>query len=632
MASDVRAPKLDAGLAWLNTDRPLHFEGELKGQVVILDFWTYCCINCMHILPDLAWLEEKYKNDPVTFIGVHSAKFTNEASRETIRSAILRYEIKHPVVVDDNMKIWRSYAVRSWPTLVVVDSNGYVAGVAAGEGNRDEIDHAIAQALTQGQANNTLADGPLTLKLEANVPATSGLAFPGKVLADDEKGRLYIADSNHNRIIIAELPDANGKSKVIKTIGCGRVGADDGPAETATFNHPQGLAVAHDNLYVADTENHLIRAIDLSSYDVHTVVGTGEMSNDRAGGAMGPQQGLNSPWDLVLEGSTLYVAMAGTHQIWRVDLPVGFARALAGTGRENIVDGPAETAALSQPSGICSLGGTLYFADSEVSAIRGIDLAAEQVFTLIGEGLFSFGDVDGIFPKAKLQHPLGVEAWNTSLLVADTYNHKIKVVDPGSRSVRTLYGTGSPGASDDNDKPAFFEPGGLSVAGDHLYIADTNNHRIVRINLETHQWCEVMLDGMNAPASEEDDSSTGAQQDIQTIEAEAVSIASGKDIELTLDITLPENAHLNPEAPWSVSVIAGENTIAQHTGKSDALPLKITIPVSSIVAGCTWQVSASFAYCTDGDHNVCIPEQLSWNVSVNTGGKATNIILKTNTE
>lgn len=620
MTSNVRAPELDTELGWLNTDRPLQFSDALRGRVVILDFWTYCCINCMHILPDLAWLEEKYKNDPVTFIGVHSAKFSNEASRETIRAAILRYEIQHPVVIDDNMKIWRSYAARSWPTQVVIDSKGYITSTAAGEGNREVIDLAIAEALEQGRSDHTLTNGPLTLRKEANVRATSGLAFPGKVLADDESGRLYVSDSNHNRIIIAELPDANGHAKVINVVGCGNIGADDGPADAASFNHPQGLAVAHDNLYIADTENHLIRAIDLSSFDVTTIVGTGEMSNDRAGGAMGTGQGLNSPWDLVLEGSTLYVAMAGIHQIWRIDLPVGFARALAGTGRENIADGPAESAALSQPSGICRLGGNLFFADSEVSAIRGIDMAAENVFTVIGEGLFSFGDVDGTFPKAKLQHPLGVENWHTSLLIADTYNHKIKLVDPGARSVRTLYGTGTVGTNTDDGQPAFFEPAGLSVAGDHLYVADTNNHRIVRINLETHEWCEVIFEGLSASGSEDTSSA-------DVIEADPVTIKADSDVELVLDISLPEKAHINADAPWSVRVCSNGTTLAQQTDKNDKLPLKVTVPASNVVTDHPWEVTASLAYCTDGDRSMCIPIHVAWKVNIQSGGSDSNAIL-----
>jgi len=630
----IRAPELDAGLGWLNTDRPLRIQGELCGQVVVLDFWTYCCINCMHILPDLAYLEHKYRNEPVTFIGVHSAKFTNEASRETIRAAILRYEIQHPVVIDDDMKIWRSYAVRSWPTVVVIDARGCVISTAAGEGNREVIDQAIVQALEQGRAAGTLAAGPMTLRKEASVRAVSGLAFPGKVLADVESKRLFVADSSHNRIVTAELPDSIGTARVIRVIGSGRVGAEDGPSDRASFNHPQGLATGHGKLYVADTENHLIRRIDLESFDVTTVVGTGKMDNDRSGGGKGTQQGLNSPWDLVLEGMTLYVAMAGAHQIWRIDLPIGFARALAGSGRENIVDGPAETAALAQPSGICSLGGNLYFADSEVSAIRGIDMAAERVFTVIGEGLFSFGDVDGTHPKARLQHPLGVAASakaplsalardhcaQRSLLVADTYNHKIKVVDPGGRSVRTLYGTGSPGAATPDGKVAFFEPGGLSVAGDDLYIADTNNHRVVRINLTTGKWQEIVFDGLSAPSTLEPATSDAVRLD-------PVLIAAGRDIELVLDIQLPPNAHLNDEAPWSVRVTSNGTTLVQRTGKSDAMPLIVRIPASSVATDSPWEVGAAFAYCTETDRGACIPKRLAWTIPVRAGGKTSRITI-----
>ena len=626
MSEKVGAVELDAGLGWLNTDRPLRLAGELRGQVVVLDFWTYCCINCMHILPDLAYLEHKYGSDPVTFIGVHSAKFTNEASRETIRAAILRYEIQHPVVIDDQMKIWRSYGVRSWPTIVVISSSGHVTCTIAGEGNREVIDDAVSRALVDGRANGTLAQGPLRLRREANVRATSGLAFPGKVLADTMADRLYVADSNHNRIIIATLPDDSGSSRVIQVVGNGAVGSADGPAGRATFNHPQGLAAGADKLYVADTENHLIRAVDLTTFEVSTLVGTGEMSNDRAGGAMGTQQGLNSPWDLALEGSTLYVAMAGVHQIWRIDLPVGFARSLAGSGRENIVDGPNETAALSQPSGICLAGGLLFFADSEVSAIRGIDLAADKVFTVIGDGLFSFGDVDGTYPQAKLQHPLGVAAWKSSLLVADTYNHKIKLVDPAARSVTTLYGNGRPGASTPDDAVAFFEPGGLCVAGDHLYVADTNNHRVLAIDLVSGQWHEIVFEGLWA-YGEATAARIGLQSAARPITVRPVSIAEDLDIEVVLDVQLPPGAHLSPEAPWSVRISAGERTTVQRTGKSDVLPLRVTIPASSAIIGTCWHVAATLAYCTDAEHGLCVPAELAWEVPVEGGGDATMVTL-----
>jgi len=616
----VHAPKLDAGLGWLNTDRPLRFDYELKGQIVVLDFWTYCCINCMHILPDLAFLEHKYAKEPVTFIGVHSAKFSNEANRETIRAAILRYEIQHPVVIDDNMKLWRAYAVRSWPTVVAIDPAGHIVGTAAGEGNREALDALIGQALAQGRAMGTLAAGPLALPREGNVRAAGGLSFPGKVLADAATKRLFVADSNHNRIVIAEWPDDAGRAKVVGVAGSGAIGADDGPAASATFNRPQGLAAAHGNVYVADTENHLIRKIDLETLEVVTVVGTGKMDNDRAGGGMGTQQGLNSPWDMTLEGSTLYVAMAGVHQVWRIDLPVGFARAFAGTGRENLADGPTETSAFAQCSGICAMGGKLYVADSEVSAIRGIDMAAETVFTVLGEGLFSFGDVDGVFPKAKLQHPLGVAAWGRMLLVADTYNHKLKVVDPAARSARTLFGTGKPGAATEDGKPAFFEPGGLSVAGEYVFVADTNNHRVVRLHLTTGEWREIAFEGLTTPANR-------VAEDGKPITAAAVALALAKDIDLRIDLRLPPGAKLNAEAPWSVRVTSDGTTLVQRTGRSDRLPLTLAVPAMMVRVDSPWRVAASVVYCVDGGSGLCIPKTVEWEVPVRGGGMETTITL-----
>ncbi len=613
MSGTVRAPELNAGLGWLNTDRPLRLDGELRGQVVIVDFWTYCCINCMHILPDLAYLEHKYAGEPVVFIGVHSAKFANEASPETIRAAIQRYEIKHPVVIDDQMRVWRAYAARSWPTVVIIDPRGYEVGRVAGEGNREIIDQTIAQALQQGRSAGTLADSPLAIRRDASVRAASGLAFPGKVFAAAEIGRLFVADSNHNRIVIAKLPDEQGRARVIEVVGSGEIGAADGPADRATFNHPQGLCTGQGNLYVCDTENHLIRRIDLETHEVTTIVGTGQITYDFAGGGMGTQQGINSPWDVVREGSTLYVAMAGQHQIWRIDLPVGFARALAGSGRENLVDGPTETSAFAQSSGICVMGGKLYIADSEVSAIRCIDMATEKVTTILGEGLFTFGDVDGVHPKAKLQHPLGVAAWGMSLFVADTYNHKIKMVDPGARSVKTILGSGKPETITPGAGPAFFEPGGLCVAGDEMFIADTNNHRIVRIHMKTHAWCEVCLDGLNAlrpPIQPADDA----------IHVEPISVSAGRDIELVLDVSLPEGAHLNPDAPWSVRVTCDGKALTQVTGKSDRFPLRATIPPANPRMEGDWTIEAAFAYCTDGDAGLCVPCNIVWLALVSHSG------------
>ena len=608
MSDRPRAPELPAEFAWLNTDRPLTFARELQGQVVLLDFWTYCCINCMHVLPDLAYLERKYRDQPFVVIGVHSAKFENESHRQTVRAAIGRYEIAHPVVVDEDMRIWSEFAVRSWPTLVLVGADRRIVGGVAGEGNRETLDGAIAAALEEGRAKGTLAAGPLTLQRERSVRAASGLAFPGKVLADPRGGRLFVSDSNHNRIVVVTLPDAAGRSEVIRIFGHGRAGREDGPAERAGFHHPQGLALSGETLYVADTENHLIRAIDLAAGTVSTIAGTGVQGYDRSGGKKGTQQVLNSPWDLALEGSTLYIAMAGPHQLWRLDLPMGLCRAFVGSGRENIVDGPAESAALAQPSGLSLDGNFLYFADSEVSAVRRVDLAAERVETLVGRGLFDFGDKDGDFATARFQHPLGVAAAGGKIYVADTYNHKIKEIDVRAGHVRTVAGNGRPGAEHDGGL-ALFEPGGLDLAEGVLYIADTNNHRVVRYALATAEWREIVIEDLEPPAVAGAEAPVGApafvaQARLRAGEATAWSIA----------VNLPQGAHPSEEAPTSVRVARGSEVMLQRTILGASWPLAFTLPAQP-EGDQDLRIEVSFAYCNEGQ-GVCVPANPSWRVPV----------------
>src|ERR1051325_6278110 len=287
----VNAPDFPAGMEWLNTDRPISMR-ELRGKVVVLDFWTYCCINCMHIIPDLKRLEHKYANELVV-IGVHSAKFTAEKGTENIRQAILRYEIEHPVVNDHDMQIWQEYTVRSWPTVFLIDPAGKVVAYMSGEGVYAQLDGYIANVIETFDAKKMIDRRPLNLKLERQRSPSSVLAFPGKVLADEKSRQLFIADSNHNRIVLLSLDDAAVKS----VIGSGQIGFADGNFETASFNHPQGMALDGNTLYVADTENHAIRAVDLTNQTVKTIAGTGEQLQRRITfGGQAKEIPLNSPW------------------------------------------------------------------------------------------------------------------------------------------------------------------------------------------------------------------------------------------------------------------------------------------------------------------------------------------------
>ncbi|HEY7159537.1 MAG TPA: thioredoxin-like domain-containing protein [Gemmataceae bacterium] len=485
------APELEGGVAWLNTAGPLRLK-DLRGKVVLLDFWTLCCINCMHVLPDLAKLEKKYPNELVV-IGVHTAKFDNEKNTESIRKAILRYEVSHPVVNDANQKIWNTYGSRSWPTLCLIDPEGRVVGAASGEGNYELLDRVIAKLIKVHKEKKTLNEKPLKFQLaRGKENGDSPLFFPGKVLADGAGKRLFIADSTHHRIVITDLD-----GKKIAIAGAGEPGKEDGPFAKARFNDPQGMALQGDLLYVADRKNHEIRALDLKALTVKTIAGIGTQGQDREFGGPARKVGLNSPWDLLLHKEKLYIAMAGHHQIWVMDLAKETVAPFAGSGRENIRDGSLLASNFAQPSGLTTDGKTLWVADSEVSAVRAVPLDGEgEVKTVVGKGLFDFGDVDGQGGKVRLQHALGIAYHDGKLYVADTYNSKIKLLDPVKRTCETFLGGEAKGQP---DGPLFSEPGGISYADGKLYVADTNAHRIRVVDVKTKTVSTLKLQGVEAP-------------------------------------------------------------------------------------------------------------------------------------
>lgn len=492
----IAAPSLDGAVAWLNVAAPISMT-QLRGKVVVLDFWTYGCINCMHILRDLKTLEQRFPEELVV-LGVHSPKFTNEKDTENLRRILVRYEIEHPVANDADHHIWRRYGVQAWPTRVIIDPAGNLVGTAMGEGNLNGFIEAIRTVVRVFDESGQLSRTPVPLELERARHADRPLLYPGKVLADESSSRLFIADSNHNRIVISSFDGG-----LVETIGSGLQGDTDAIFSQARFYRPQGLALDGDVLYVADTENHQVRAVDFVARAVHTLAGTGKQGAWNGEGGEALQIDLNSPWDLALKKGILIIAMAGPHQIWVIDLLHDQAYPYAGTGNEAREDGAVTTASFAQPSGLAVDGQTLFVADAESNTIRSIALPpGNKVTTLAGGDLFDFGDIDATGDGARLQHPLGVAVHGGRVFIADTYNHKIKVLDPATRQVTTLAGTGKAGHKDGAARGAhFFEPGGLSVAGRTLYVADTNNHAIRTIDLETLQVSTLEIRGLTAPAT-----------------------------------------------------------------------------------------------------------------------------------
>jgi thiol-disulfide isomerase/thioredoxin len=464
----VRAPELPASLEWLNTEMPLRIS-ELRGKIILLDFWSYCCINCMHVLPDLRYLENKYKEN-LAVIGIHSPKFPHEKVSENVMKAINRYHIRHPVAHDPEMKLWRQYGIKAWPSIIFIDAEGYVLGVLRGEGRRKQMDALIQQHLEKAEQKDILNLDPVPLRTHPEPVST--LKFPGKILAT--KNHLYISDSGHNRIL-----ETNYYGRVTQTFGSGAVGLLDGEGENASFNNPQGMVLVNNYLYVADTDNHAIRRIDIQRQEIVTIAGTGEQGRYEAMHYSEPLQArLNSPWDLAYQDGDLYIAMAGQHQIWKLDMTENHLTVLSGSGREDLVDGAAQDAALAQPSGICLGEYGLFFADAETSSIRFSRLPDGQVTTLVGKGLFEFGDQDGDANRALLQHPMGVvyDKKTNQVYIADTYNNKIKQLNIKSKEISYI-----------DAGPGLNEPGGLSLVDDTIWIANTNAHEIRRLNLKSRK-------------------------------------------------------------------------------------------------------------------------------------------------
>lgn len=623
---EVNAPDFKAGLEWLNTERPISMR-ELRGKIVLLDFWTYCCINCMHILPELKKLERKYA-DQLVVIGVHSAKFANEKGTENIRQAILRYEIEHPVVNDLNYDVWRQYAAKAWPTLVLINPKGKVVGSHSGEGIFAMFDDVIGQMAEYFRAKNELIEGKVSFKLEKNSAPPSLLSFPGKVLADEKSDRLFISDSNHNRILITTL-----EGKVLDVIGDGEIGTKDGSFAEAEFNHPQGVALDGETLYICDTENHLIRKADLKARTVETLAGTGEQARRYNVAGVGTQVALNSPWDALVQNGKLYVAMAGPHQIWVIDLATREARPYAGSGRENHVDGKLLEAALAQPSGITTDGKSLFFADSEISSIRSASLNPNGVVsTIVGKGLFDFGDVDGLGDVVRLQHPLGVVYFKNKLYVADSYNHKIKQIDltkrtldvsvlpsemQGQREVagpqfecRTFAGSKERGFRDGDRKQAqFHEPGGITATSKALFVADTNNHLIRQIELDSGKTTTVQLTGLETMTRQMVRKFRG-----RVVEAAAQSIAPGAGT-IRLSFALPAGYKYNAGAPFYIAYQSEDDKVVRITAKESAQnftepKFPFEIPIETAPGRTIATVDAVIYFCNDEKDKVCLVDSV----------------------
>ncbi|GAA4682651.1 redoxin domain-containing protein [Pseudonocardia yuanmonensis] len=569
----VRAPEL-RGRRWLNTGGRAP---DLRGKIVLLDFWTFCCVNCLHVLDELRPLEEEFA-DVLVVVGVHSPKFAHEGEPAAVEAAVERYGVHHPVLDDPDLAMWDAYAARAWPTLAVVDPEGYVVAQMAGEGHAHGLAVLIRELVAEHTTKGTLrrGDGPYV----APPPPSTSLRCPGKVVA--VPGGFLVSDTAHHQLVQLDPEFAE-----VRRFGTGARGFRDGSAPE--FSEPQGLAVLPDevaaqvgyDVVVADSVNHALRGLRLADGEVTTVAGTGSPLRERVEPG-GTAAELSTPWDVAWWRDRIVIAMAGWHQLWCFSPVSRELAVLAGTTAEGLRDGPVTDAFFAQPSGLAVAGDVLWIADAETSAVRALDLAATpQVSTAVGLGLFDFGFRDGPAREALLQHPLGVDVLpDGSVAVADTYNGAVRRIAGGQ--VTTL-------------AQGHAEPSDVLVDGDTLVVVESAAHRLVRLPIPAG----ALVDA-------------GAH----TVRRPRTDLAAGP-VALTIDFTPPTGQHLDTRFgdPTVLTVAASPSSLlVEGAGTAPGLVRSLRLAPGEGVLS----VSVTAAACDEGDavFAACHRYQQDWGVPV----------------
>lgn len=598
-----RPPALPSDTEWVNLSTPVGLD-EFVGTVTLVYFWTASCLPCLDVQRDADRLAAEFPGQ-IEVLGIHSGKFPAERSSNVIAAQLARSAISHPVVNDRTLSIWQDWGITAWPTVAVLDATGEIRAGHVGSGAYDALKPAINRLVEDSTPAERV---PLGISVPALPPTI--LSFPEGIAVDTMRDRIFIADTNHHRLVITSLD-----GEVISVIGSGSAGRSDGPAESAEFFSPRGLTVDPEGttLYVADSGNHLVRTVDLPSGQVVTLVGTGEPGEPIIAPLDGPNVSLHTPWDIALDGDTLYVSVAGVNQIWRISLSEDRIEPIAGTGREGSTNGPALESDLARPAGLALEGGVLYFADADSSSIGRIDLGqpAHPLDRVAGPtgSSFEFGDLDALGAAARFQRPLGIAADGSDLWIIDTYNSKIKQVDPHSGSVQEL--VGGKGWRD-GPSPLFSFPADVASGGGRLFIADTGNHSVRIVDPRSGSTSTLILNGIER--LEADD----GEFDGTYVELDPVAVGAGPG-RLVLTVSYPDGYKANPLTPsrfeWSGTGDAV--AIAPNADRS------VEGPVFPISVGATFEVGDEvvrvdlyLAYCEDELETICLFDRVRLDVPV----------------
>ncbi len=563
----VRAPEL-RGRGWLNTDGPLSLR-DLRGRFICLDFWTFCCVNCLHVLDELRPLEEKYA-DELVVVGVHSPKFVHEADPVALAQAVERYSVHHPVLDDPELVTWQAYTARAWPTLVLVDPEGYVVAQYAGEGHAHALDALLGELVAEHRARGTLQPGDSPYVPPVVEPTE--LRFPAKAVPLPD-GHVLVADAGHDEVV-----ELDGDTVVRRFTG---------------FREPNGLCllpadvageVGYD-VVVADTVHHQLRGIALATGEVRVLAGDRSQWMQGDGTAR-----LSSPWDVAWFADRVWIAMAGVHQLWAFDPRTGTIEVAAGTTNEGLLDGPLAEAWFAQTSGLAVDGDRLWLADSETSSLRWVE--AGEVHTAIGSGLFEFGFRDGAAADALLQHPLGVTVLpDRSVALSDTYNGAIRRYDPATGEVTTL--------ATDLAEPSgsFVDPSPGPGRAAHLVVVESGAHRLSRLPLGA---AATTTDGF-----------------AHTTQRPVTEVAAG--LELVVSFEPPPGQKVDDRfGPPSQLVVEATPPGLIRSGDGRGTDLSRTLVLDPAVGGGVLHVAARAASCDadGGEGAACRMHQQDWGVPI----------------
>ncbi len=568
----------------------------------------------MHMLPVLGALAEKRAGQPLAIIGVHSAKFDNEKVPAHVRAAVARYGIDHPVVVDNDMAIWDRYGVQAWPTLVLIRPNGRIAGAVPGEVTLGMLDHAVTEIMKDAKADGSLGTTQL-LPPHVAKPDPGLLAYPGKVIAARD-GRIFISDSRHHRVL-----ELGHDGRVIETIGSGELGRQAGAFASARLDDPQGLAFdsAGETLYIADGRGQTIWKADLRAKTLAVLAGSGKLGEGPLGGDENALEAeLRTPWDLALDGQKLYIAMAGAHQLAVLDLGHGTLARFAGNGRETLVDGTGPFSSFAQPSGLTIHDETMYVADSESSAIRAVDLRSGETKTLVGTGLFDWGDKDGPLGTQMLQHPLAV-AWSKGgMWIADSYNNKVKRFSPAMDAIATV-------VSDAEGLP-LAGPAGLAVEADgSLLIADTDRSRLLRLRpgATEAKRVPVRMPGALATAAETAPVAPSNSRVRPERTLPPRQLPDGTT-QVQLALLAPTGFAFSDAGPWSIDLsVDGALTLKTRSQMGESkVGDRVDFPIDLALTGPgTLHARIHASVCDAINHAACYPLRENLAVALSAGGK-----------